>query len=161
MSILLCSGANAQTDNGYSLDEYTELRARADASYAHVEHAREGTNRHQALVETAIEDRIALVRYLGAWTRSGTLPDEMEESAYETRIVLYQNIIALNVAVGNCSDARSMVDRMEQIVEENGETSMTDDALAEANTDALHCGNTEMVTHRATWARCSWEQVRC
>ncbi len=121
--------AVAQAEN-YSLDTYAEMQAEADASYDALSET-PGGMAAEAATELAIEDRLALVRYLSAWIQSGTMPDEMVESAEETRAVLYQNIVQMQADIGRCDDARDVLVVVERMAEETP-SQLTQDAEAYA-----------------------------
>ena len=135
--------AQTETPGQYTMDVYMGLQSRADASYELMQSVEPGTPMRNELAEVALSDRADLARYLGSWSNSGELPADMVESAYETRIVLLQNIVTLRSELGRCAEAREGAARMEALVEERTVSELSDDAVLFAWREVARCDGEE------------------
>ncbi|TVR02940.1 MAG: hypothetical protein EA398_06830 [Deltaproteobacteria bacterium] len=130
--LLLCVGAPASAlAQDFSIEGYQELNGAIERADNARERTREGSDAWVRATEEALETRTAALDYLTAWIRSGTMPEELQPTASQARILLMQNQIVLNASLGRCDVARSQLRTVEALVDFDNEEARESFQIAE------------------------------
>lgn len=93
----------------WSLEEYQSLSAEMEAADEDRLLAMQGTDGWRQATLSAIDARRAIIGYISASVRNGSMPADFVAPAAAARLLLIQNIVFLQTELGNCSQAADAV----------------------------------------------------
>lgn len=93
-----------ETITEFSLEEYQRMSQEMEQIDVERMTASSGSDEYMDATLRALEIRSEMVRYLSQWMSNG-MPDEYRGMAEQTRSLLSQHLVRLNVELGRCDDA--------------------------------------------------------
>ncbi len=119
--LLLLSVAAPVSAEGFSIEQYRELEAQMhDSDVRRVATEPDTVERERAVGES-LRIRREIIRFLSDWLDSGTMDETLSGHAREARLVLIENVVQLNIEVGECREAERSASLIRDFAESGNE----------------------------------------